>query len=95
MNRAFAARSRRHYALSLRRSMYEPGIWIGRLAPIPPSMIVADQNVIPPADIPVAAIERACAPKKLITISGSHYVVYRNKQETAIRAALAWFDKHL
>lgn len=75
--------------------MYEPGTWIARVSPTPLLMIVALQDTITLADIELAAYERALEPKRLVTISGSHFDPYISRFDESSTAALDWFKEHL
>ncbi|WP_323688313.1 alpha/beta hydrolase [Rhizobium sp. AN69] len=44
--------------------MYEPGVWISRIAPTPLLMVVASQDKVTLTEIELAAYERALEPKK-------------------------------
>ncbi|MDQ4408747.1 alpha/beta fold hydrolase [Rhizobium sp. AN63] len=45
--------------------MYEPGVWISRIAPTPLLMVVASQDKVTLTEIELAAYERALEPKNL------------------------------
>lgn len=74
---------------------YEPGSFIMRISPTPLLMIVADQDWITPADLALDAFETARHPKKLLLLSGGHFVPYIEAFERASAAATEWFHEHL
>jgi fermentation-respiration switch protein FrsA (DUF1100 family) len=74
---------------------YEPGLWIPRVSPTPLLMVVALHDTITVTDLALAAYERALEPKRLVTISGGHFVPYDEAFPTASAAAVAWFTEHL
>lgn len=74
---------------------YEPGNFIMRLSPTPLLMIVADHDWITPADLALDAFENARHTKKLLLLSGGHFVPYIEQFERASGAAIEWFLEHL
>jgi pimeloyl-ACP methyl ester carboxylesterase len=78
-----------------RASMYQPGLWIDRLAPKPLLMVVGERDVTTPADIALSAFERAGEPKQLVTFDGEHYDAYVAAFGQTAGAALDWFIDHL
>lgn len=80
---------------TLRAQMYDPGVWIDRIAPTPLLMIVAKNDTITPTDIALAAYERAGEPKKLISYEGGHFDAYGDHFEEAGGGATDWFIQHL
>ena len=80
---------------TLKAQMYDPGVWIERIAPTPLLMIVGTKDTVTPADLALAAYERAGEPKKLITYEGGHFDAYvKHFDETAVGAG-KWFVHHL
>lgn len=75
--------------------MYEPGQWIPRIGPKPLLMVVAENDVVTPTDLALAAYERAVEPKRLQIIGGGHFDAYRKEFEASSSAALDWFRTHL
>jgi hypothetical protein len=81
---------------SVRKSrMYEPGLFITRVSPTPLLLVVAGHDVITPADIALAAYERALEPKRLELTRGGHFDAYDAQFDHASGAALSWFTQHL
>jgi fermentation-respiration switch protein FrsA (DUF1100 family) len=75
---------------------YEPAIHIDAIAPTPLRMIVADNDLLAPTDLALAAYARAMEPKSLVLIKGSHFDVYQGDGfEVSSKAALEWFEMHL
>ncbi len=75
--------------------MYEPGQWIGRIGPKPLLMVVAENDVVTPTDLALAAYERAVEPKKLRMIKRGHFDAYRSEFEDSSSAARDWFAQWL
>ncbi|MER5540581.1 alpha/beta hydrolase [Streptomyces mirabilis] len=75
--------------------MYEPGAWIARVAPKPLLMIAETAETVIPADIQLAAYERALPPKKLVMLPGGHFDAYKVHFDESSGAALSWFRTHL
>jgi fermentation-respiration switch protein FrsA (DUF1100 family) len=75
--------------------MYEPSVWVSRIAPTPLLMVVATHDTITLTDLALEAYERAHEPKKLVTIPGGHFDPYLSDFGTSSSAALAWFQEHL
>jgi len=74
---------------------YEPGSWVHRISPTPLLMIVADKDTVTPTDLALDAFERARHPKKLLLLSGGHFVPYVEQLDRASGAAVEWFRQHL
>jgi fermentation-respiration switch protein FrsA (DUF1100 family) len=74
--------------------MYEPGVWVSRIAPTPLLMVVARHDTITLTDLALEAYERAHEPKKLVTIPGGHFDPYLSGFDVSSRAAVAWFKEH-
>ena len=75
--------------------MYEPGAWVSRVSPTPLMMIVALADTITITDLALAAYERALQPKRLVTVSGSHFDPYLSAVAESSNAACNWFIEHL
>lgn len=75
--------------------LYEPGVWIDRVSPTPLMMIVETEETVIPADIQLAAYERALPPKRLVLVPGGHFDAYVVHFEESSGAALSWFREHL
>jgi fermentation-respiration switch protein FrsA (DUF1100 family) len=75
--------------------MYEPGMWVSRIAPTPLLMVVATHDTIILTDLGLEAYERAHEPKKLVTIPGGQFDPYFSGFAVSSRAALAWLQEHL
>ncbi|BCW05698.1 alpha/beta fold hydrolase [Arthrobacter sp. NtRootA1] len=75
--------------------LYEPGVWIGRVSPTPLMMIVETAETVIPADIQLAAYERALQPKELVLLPGGHFDAYDVQFDESSDAALMWFSTHL
>ncbi len=74
---------------------YEPGAYVSRIGPVPLLMIVATRDTLVPADLALAAYERALEPKKLVLLSGGHFAPYLEAFDQASAAARDWFVDHL
>ncbi len=74
---------------------YEPGSWVHRMSPTPLLMIVADEDTLTPTDLALDAFERARHPKKLLLLSGGHFVPYVDEFDRTSAAAIQWFHEHL
>ena len=74
---------------------YEPGSYVSFISPTPLLMVVALGDVLTVADLALAAYERALAPKQLVTLAGGHFDAYVDDFETASKAAVEWFTRHL
>jgi cephalosporin-C deacetylase-like acetyl esterase len=76
-------------------SEYEPGSFVERIAPTPLLMVIGDTDVVCPADLGLAAYNRAGEPKRLELYPGGHFAAYTDQFERASAAATAWFAQHL
>lgn len=74
--------------------MYEPGIYVSRISPIPVLFVVALNDEVTPTDLSMKAYEDALQPKGLITIPGGHFTPYLQYFDTASNAAVDWFSKY-
>ncbi|EJL75798.1 alpha/beta hydrolase [Chryseobacterium populi] len=75
--------------------MYEPGIYVSRISPVPILFIVALNDMVTPTDLCLKAYEEALHPKKLVSIPDGHFSPYTQHFDVASDAALHWFRKHL
>ncbi|MFD3455117.1 alpha/beta hydrolase [Streptomyces sp. NPDC058691] len=80
---------------TLKAQMYDPGVWIDRIAPTPLLMIVATNDTMTPTDMALAAYERAGEPKELITYEGGHFDAYVEHFAATGGGATDWFTRHL
>jgi cephalosporin-C deacetylase-like acetyl esterase len=76
-------------------SEYEPGSFVERIAPTPLLMVIGDTDVVCPADLGLAAYNRAGEPKRLELYPGGHFAAYTDQFERASAAATDWFVQHL
>lgn len=76
-------------------SEYEPGTYVPWIAPTPLLMVVAAGDHLTPADLALAAYERALEPKKLVLLPGGHFDAYVKDFDRAAGAARDWFVEHL
>ena len=75
---------------------YEPGWFLPRISPTPVLMIVAREDSLAPSDTAFHAFSTAAEPKKLVTVPGGHFDVYRGSSAQAAQAAAReWFVEHL
>ncbi|MGO9384322.1 MAG: alpha/beta hydrolase [Mycobacterium sp.] len=75
---------------------YDPSSYIGRIAPTPLLMIVAEDDVVAPYMLALEAYEQAREPKRLLVVPGGHFDVYTGKGfEVCALAAREHFIKHL
>ncbi|MGW4370364.1 alpha/beta hydrolase [Nocardia takedensis] len=70
---------------------YAPEAFVRRVSPTPLLMIVADQDTLTPTDIALRGYAEALEPKRLVLISGPHFVVYEEGFEQAAAAACDFF----
>jgi fermentation-respiration switch protein FrsA (DUF1100 family) len=50
---------------------------------------------VTPTDLALKAYEQALQPKKLVLLSGGHFVPYVEQFEESSNAAKEWFTRHL
>lgn len=75
---------------------YEPGDSIARIAPTPLMIVVGRDDHLTPADLTLAAYERALEPKKLLVLECGHFDAYVGDAfKVSAPAQCAWFEKHL
>jgi fermentation-respiration switch protein FrsA (DUF1100 family) len=74
---------------------YEPGVYLPWISPTPLLMVVAREDHLVPAELAIAAYERAHEPKKLVILPGGHFDAYTVGFEAASGVARDWFLEHL
>lgn len=74
---------------------YEPGTYISRISPTPLLMLVAENDVLTPTELAIAAYEDAREPKKLVILPGGHFDAYVDGFDHAMPPARDWFVEHL
>jgi fermentation-respiration switch protein FrsA (DUF1100 family) len=74
---------------------YEPSAYLERISPTPLLMVVAALDHLTPADLALAAYQRAREPKQLVLLPGGHFDAYTKDFEAASGAARDWFAEHL
>ena len=75
---------------------YEPATYLDRISPTPLLMVVAQEDHLTPADLALAAYERALEPKRLVLLPGGHFDAYVGPAfDQASGAARDWFVQHL
>lgn len=80
---------------TLEARSYEPGVWIGEIAPTPLMMVIASDDDITMTDLEVDAYARAGQPKRLVMVPGGHFTPYSENLLVASLAATNWFLQHL
>ncbi|MFJ3762653.1 alpha/beta hydrolase [Streptomyces sp. NPDC090080] len=80
---------------TLKAQMYDPGVWVDRIAPTPLLMIVGTKDTVTPTDLALRAFERAGEPKKLITYEGGHFDAYIEQFDRTGSGSGDWFVEHL
>lgn len=76
-------------------SEYEPASYIARIAPTPLLMLVAQDDVLTPTELALAAYAQAREPKKLVMLPGGHFDAYVDGFEASMGPARDWFLQHL
>ena len=74
---------------------YEPGSYLPYISPTPLLMVVARDDHLVPAELAIAAFERAVQPKKLVILPAGHFDAYVEGFDEASGAARDWFVEHL
>ena len=74
---------------------YEPVSYIAYISPIPLLLLPAQNDVLTPTDLAVAAYEKAREPKKLQILPGGHFDAYVAGFAHSSDAARDWFVQHL
>jgi uncharacterized protein len=74
---------------------YEPITYVPYISPTPLLMLPAQNDVLTPTDLAVAAYEKAREPKKLQFLPGGHFDAYVDGFDVSGPAARDWFVEHL
>ena len=74
---------------------YEPAGHIAYVSPTPLLLMPAQNDVLTPTDLAIAAYEKAREPKKLRILPGGHFDAYVDGFEASSAAARDWFVEHL
>ena len=74
---------------------YEPVSYLPYVSPAPLLMLVATGDHLVPAELAIAAFDRAHEPKRLIIMPGGHFDAYVQGFEAASGPARDWFAQHL
>ena len=74
---------------------YEPGTYLPWISPTPLMIVVAERDHLTPADLAIAAYERAHEPKRLTLLPDGHFDAYVDGFDAASGAACEWFVEHL
>jgi fermentation-respiration switch protein FrsA (DUF1100 family) len=74
---------------------YEPASYLPYISPTPLLMMPAQNDVLTPTDLAVAAFERAREPKKLRLLPGGHFDAYVKGFDVSSAPARDWFVEHL
>ncbi|MGK5112001.1 MULTISPECIES: alpha/beta hydrolase [unclassified Geodermatophilus] len=75
---------------------YEPGAYIGQIAPTPLMMVVAAQDHLTVADLTLEYYERARHPKELLVLPVGHFDAYVGDAfAESAPAQLRWFQRYL
>ena len=74
---------------------YEPVSYLPYVSPTPLLMLVATGDHLVPAELAIAAFDRAHEPKRLIIMPGGHFDAYLQGFEAASGPARDWLAQHL
>jgi fermentation-respiration switch protein FrsA (DUF1100 family) len=74
---------------------YEPGTYLPWISPTPLLLVVAQRDHLTPADLAIAAYERANEPKRLALLPSAHFDAYVDGFDQASAEASAWFTENL
>lgn len=74
---------------------YEPITYVPYISPTPLLLLPAQNDVLTPTDLAIAAYEKAREPKKLQILPGGHFDAYVDGFDASSPAALDWFQTHL
>jgi fermentation-respiration switch protein FrsA (DUF1100 family) len=74
---------------------YEPATYLPWISPTPLLMLVAREDHLTPAELAIAAFQRANEPRKLMIMPGGHFDAYVKGFEVSSSAARDWFTEHL
>jgi fermentation-respiration switch protein FrsA (DUF1100 family) len=73
----------------------ENAAYLPYIAPTPLLMIVALDDELSPADLSMAAFDKALQPTKLVLIPGGHFTPYTDEFALTGNEARDWFTRHL
>ncbi|GAA2894954.1 alpha/beta hydrolase [Pseudonocardia halophobica] len=74
---------------------YNPVDYIWQISPTPLLLLPAQNDVLTPTHLAIAAYEKAREPKRLEILPGGHFDAYVEGFEASSNPALAWFVQHL
>jgi fermentation-respiration switch protein FrsA (DUF1100 family) len=74
---------------------YEPVAYVPYISPTPLLLMPAQNDVLTPTDLAIAAYEKAREPKKLQILPGGHFDAYVDGFDASGPAARDWFLQHL
>jgi fermentation-respiration switch protein FrsA (DUF1100 family) len=74
---------------------YEPVSYVAYISPTPLLLLPAQNDVLTPTDLAIAAYEKAREPKKLQILPGGHFDAYVDGFEASSVPARDWFLQHL
>jgi hypothetical protein len=74
---------------------YEPCTYLPMIAPTPLLMQVAREDHLTPAELAIAAYDRAHQPKRLVILPGGHFDAYVDGFDESSGHARDWFVEHL
>jgi len=74
---------------------YEPVTYLPYISPTPLLLAVAEGDHLVPAELAIAAYERARQPKELVILPGGHFEAYTVGFGASSGAARDWFVRHL
>jgi fermentation-respiration switch protein FrsA (DUF1100 family) len=74
---------------------YEPVAYLPYISPAPLLLLPAQNDVLTPTHLAIAAYEKAREPKKLQILPGGHFDAYVAGFEASSRPARDWFVEHL
>lgn len=75
---------------------YSPSSTIERISPTPLLMMVAENDLLAPADLAIEAFQKAHEPKKLVVLSGGHDSGYTEPGLSQfLPSQVEWFREHL
>ncbi len=72
---------------------YSPAAYLTRISPTPFLMMVAENDVLTPTDVAIAAFGRMHEPKKLAILPGGHFDAYIAGFAQSSGNAIAWFKQ--
>jgi uncharacterized protein len=74
---------------------YEPATYLPYISPTPFLMLVAEGDHLVPAELAIAAFDRAHQPKELTILPGGHFDAYVAGFQASSGRAWDWFTRHL